>query len=190
MSADDKKKTSKTKKTEGKAATGKKVQPKKPKKSTVSKDKLLIEKLSTELKDIEDRHVRLKAEFDNFRRRKERDYLKALEYGGEDILLSLLPVLDDFDRLTDAFDKHDKDSLEAISNGLKLIRGKIDKILKEKSVVSFGEPGDMLDAELHDAMMVQNDPEKEDNEILAVYEKGYRFKDRVLRHARVIVNKK
>jgi len=62
--------------------------------------------------------------------------------------------------------------------------------LEEWKLVPFAEPGDTLDPELHDAMMVQSDPEKEENQILQVFEKGYQYKDRILRHAKVIVNKK
>jgi len=175
---------------EKKSKVKKKPAPKKSKKGTVSKDVILIEKLANELKSFEDKHIRLKAEFDNFRRRKEKDFLKLLEYDGEDIILSLLSVIDDFERLLDAFGKQKKGDLDSISHGLQMINDKLIKILKEKRVESFGEPGELLDADLHDAMMVQEDPKKEDNEILTIYEKGYRYKDKVLRHAKVIVNKK
>lgn len=189
MSADEKKKTQ-AKPAEKKTDSKKKKTEKKSKKATVSKDILLIEKLTGELKALEDKHIRLKAEFDNFRRRKEKDFLKLLEYDGEDVIVKLLSVIDDFDRLMDAFEKQGAENIDAISNGFKMIADKLNKILKDKNVEPFGQPGEILDAELHDAMMVQNDPEKEDNEILTVYEKGYQYKDKVLRHAKVIVNKK
>tara|TARA_Y100001949_G_scaffold23493_1_gene16895 strand:- start:1349 stop:1534 length:186 start_codon:yes stop_codon:yes gene_type:complete len=59
----------------------------------------------------------------------------------------------------------------------------------ELDIASFGEVGDLLDSELHDALMVRQEEEKNDNEIIEVFEKGYKYRDRVIRHAKVVVNK-
>lgn len=190
MSADEKKKKKTSSESKKKPTVKKKTAKKKPEKAKVSKDIILIEKLTDEIKSMEDKHIRLKAEFDNFRRRKSSEIVRLLEYDGADVITSLLPVVDDFDRLMEAFEKQGKDNMDAIGDGIKMIAEKLRKILKDKKVEPFGEPGEILDAELHDAMMVQNDPDKEDNEILTVYEKGYQYKDKVLRHAKVVVNKK
>ena len=63
-------------------------------------------------------------------------------------------------------------------------------ILENKKIEPFGSEGDVLDPELHDAMMTQSDKKKDDNIILSVFEKGYRYHDKVIRHAKVVVNKK
>jgi len=64
------------------------------------------------------------------------------------------------------------------------------EILENKKIEPFGSEGDVLDPELHDAMMTQSDKKKDDNIILSVFEKGYRYHDKVIRHAKVVVNKK
>ena len=70
-----------------------------------------------------------------------------------------------------------------------LIQSKVEKIFSELNVTSFGEAGDSLDSELHDALMVRQEEDKNDNEIIEVFEKGYLYRDRVIRHAKVVVNK-
>jgi len=66
---------------------------------------------------------------------------------------------------------------------------KIHKRFDALDVQPFTEPGDTLDSELHDAMMVRSEKDKNENEILEVFERGYRYKDKILRHAKVVVNK-
>ena len=74
--------------------------------------------------------------------------------------------------------------------GISILRTKIDRFLEAKNIEAFGEEGESLDPELHDAMLTQKDDKKEDNIVLSVFEKGYRYHDKVIRHAKVIVNKK
>ena len=78
----------------------------------------------------------------------------------------------------------------SIKEGAELVFNKFIKLLDDTQVKSFGEPGDLLDANLHDAMMTKSDKKKKDGEILEVFEKGYRYKEKVIRHAKVIVNKR
>ena len=75
------------------------------------------------------------------------------------------------------------------TEGMGLIQSKVEKTFLELDVASFGEVGDLLDSELHDALMVRQEEEKNDNEIIEVFEKGYKYRDRVIRHAKVVVNK-
>ena len=65
----------------------------------------------------------------------------------------------------------------------------VEKIFFDREVASFGEAGELLDSELHDALMVRQEKDKNDNEIIEVFEKGYKYRDRVIRHAKVVVNK-
>ena len=78
--------------------------------------------------------------------------------------------------------------MSKISEGIDLIINKINKQFEELGVVQFTEVGDVVDPELHDALMMRNEDGKEENTILEVFEKGYRYKDRVIRHAKVVVN--
>lgn len=139
--------------------------------------------------NLEEKYLRLKAEFENFRRRKEKEIVHLLEFEGQDIFRELLPIFDDFDRLIQAVNTTDRANDDSIKQGLELIQTKINKFLGNWKVESIGQPGDELDAELHDAMMVRSDPDHPDESILEVFEKGYKYKDRVIRHAKVVVNK-
>ena len=161
---------------------------KKPPVKKVDKQKEKFKVLTQEYANLEDRHLRLKAEFENYRKRKEKETVSLFEYKGEDIIKQLLPILDDFDRLLKSTKKSKKDNSDSLMEGIKLIQSKLDKLLQKNNVTPFGEPGDILDPELHDALMVKKKKGKKENEILEVFERGYRYKDRVIRHAKVIVN--
>ena len=109
--------------------------------------------------ELQDRHIRLKAEFDNFRRRKSEEISKLLQYDGENVIVGFLPI-------------------------------KIGKYFEKLNVEPFGEQGDKMDTDIHDAMLTQSDEKYDDDIILEVFERGYTYRDKVIRHAKVIVNKK
>ena len=169
---------------------GDKISPKKKtsKKSPTLKLKDQIKSLNGNLIEQKDKHLRLKAEFDNYRRRKEKDTINLLKYDGEDIIKSFLSVLDNLDRLEKALADNKKLNKEKIHEGIELILNNINKRFTELEVKPFGKSGDLVDHELHDALMMRSEKGKTENEILEVFEKGYRYKDRVIRHAKVVVN--
>ncbi len=149
-----------------------------------------IEELTLQISELEDKHVRLKAEFDNFRKRKEKEILNLYQYEGEEVIKKMISIVDDLDRMRDSVEHPEhKDSSESIQEGMELIQQKIHKLFVERNIVPFCEPGDILDSELHDALMVRNEDGKKENEILEVFEKGYKYKDKIIRHAKVVVNK-
>ena len=156
-----------------------------------SKNNSKLTKLIEKLAKSEDRHLRLAAEFDNFRRRKEKEVSQMLQYEGRGIFESLLPVVDDLDRLVDVFNEESEDkNNSSITEGINLIQTKMKNFLGEWNLSSYGSLGDILDSNIHDAIMVQKEKGKKEDEVLQVFQKGYRYKDKVLRHAKVIVNKK
>ena len=154
----------------------------------VDKNKLLIEKITIENKDLDDKLLRSKAEFENFRKRKEKEIIDMLKYEGKDVINSMISIVDDLERLYLAIDTNN-DSNKSLHEGISMIQTKIDKIFTEREIISFCEEGDILDSDLHDALMVKQEINKKDNEILEVFEKGYKYRDRVIRHAKVVVNK-
>ena len=154
----------------------------------MDKNKLLIEKLTTDNKELEDKILRSKAEFENFRKRKEKEIIDMIKYEGKDVIKSMISIVDDLERLYLAIDMNN-DSDQSLQEGVSMIQTKIDKIFLEREISSFCEEGDILDSDLHDALMVKNEKNKKDNEILEVFEKGYKYRDRVIRHAKVVVNK-
>jgi len=113
-----------------------------------------------------------------------------MEYEGENIFRAILPIIDDLDRMQANFSADAEKSEKVMQTGITMITNKFQKIITEYGVDAFDSIGEILDANLHDAMMVTQNADKEQNEILQEHEKGYKYKDRVLRHAKVIVNKK
>jgi len=137
--------------------------------------------------NVEEKQLRLKAEFENFRKRKEKEILDLIQYEGKDVIKAMISVVDDMERLYAVIEDND-DLDRSLKEGMELIQSKIEKIFSELNVTPFGEIGDLLDSELHDALMVRQEEDKNDNEIIEVFEKGYKYRDRVIRHAKVVVN--
>ena len=174
-------------------SSGKKIEQKKKKTPPPkgSKEKQKINDLNQQLVQNEDRHLRLIAEFDNYRRRKEKEITQMLQYEGKAIFEDLLPIIDDLDRLTEAFNNHkESDDGSSIKEGVQLIQAKMGKFLEDWKIEPYGTPGEILDLDVHDAIMTQKEKGKKEDEILQIFQKGYTYKDKVVRHAKVIVNKK
>ena len=152
----------------------------------VSKKKNDVKKVESELNSLKDKHIRLKAEFENFRRRKSEEISRLLQYEGETVIKGFLPILDDINRMMAI----DNTSEKSLKDGMALVDSKIQKFFENLEIVPFGDKGDLMDPEIHDAMLTQEDKKFEDGAILDVFEKGYRYRDKVVRHAKVIVNKK
>ena len=132
----------------------------------------IIEKLAKS----EDRHLRLAAEFDNYRRRKDKEVSQMLQYEGRGIFESLLPVIDDLDRLVDVFNEQGEDkNNSSITEGINLIQTKMKNFLEEWNLSSYGSSGDILDSNIHDAITVQKEKGKKEDEVLQVFQKGYRY---------------
>ena len=170
---------------------------KKPPKLTQKKSKKLspteklkntISELEISLNETSEKHLRLKAEFDNFRKRKDREIISLLNYEGEAVVKSFLSVFDDLERLKDASSNNNNEDSNKLTDGIVLIMNKIEKEFQKLDVKPFTNVGDVLDPELHDALMIRKEDGKNENEILEVFEKGYLYKDRVIRHAKVVVN--
>ena len=168
----------------------------KTKKQTANKKEPKSQKKSNntdtqnQLDQLQDKHIRLKAEFENFRKRKNKEISSLLQYDGEGVIKNVLPIIDDIERMVDSIEETDANNGESLIEGVNILKSKIDRFLEAKNIEPFGEEGEILDPELHDAMLTQSDKKKEDNTVLNVFEKGYRYHDKVIRHAKVVVNKK
>ena len=149
-----------------------------PKKRVTKKD------LENLIQSLEDKQLRLKAEFDNFRKRKESEISALLKYEGKHFILDFLSILDNINRGIDSY----KD--ENIQKALLLIKEDFLKKMSSKEIKEFGEVGEIFNPELHEALTTANLKEKEEDEIVEVYELGFKYKDLIIRHAKVVVNKK
>ena len=141
-------------------------------------------KLSTENDDAKDKHVRLLAEFDNYRRRTLSEKEKLINYDGERIIKSLLSSFDDLERtISDNYE----DS-KSILDGIEIIIKNIKKVLGDNEIENFSSIGERFNPELHEALM--SEPGEDENIILKEFEKGYKYKDKIIRHAKVVVSTK
>lgn len=146
--------------------------------------------IEEELNNVHDRHLRLRAEFDNYKKRSEREFSRLLKYEGKEVIISFLGIADDLQRMLDSDDVDGSTNVESLLEGVTLIRDKLLRKLKSLQVEPFDSEGVKFDPEIHDAMMTQTSEEHEDGIIIQEFEKGYRYKDKVIRHAKVIVNSK
>ena len=158
--------------------------------SEEQKEPSLEEKYETLLKEnaeLNDKLLRQYADFDNYRKRTIKEKQEAFDYGNAGLLSDLLDSLDNFDRTLDA--AKDTEAAKTIVDGIKMINSSLVSMLENKyNLSSYGQKGDEFNPDLHEAIgMTPGDVEKE--ELGEVYLKGYKLKDRVIRHAKVMVIK-
>ena len=138
--------------------------------------------------ELEARYMSLYAEYDNYRRRtqKEKDNLYADAIA--DVTKEFLTLIDNLDRATEGAKKSDENSLDKVIQGMELVGRQAQDTLKKIGVEEIpAERGTKFDPNLHDAMMHVDDEELGEQEIAMVFAKGYKYKDRVIRHAQVQV---
>ncbi len=144
------------------------------------------EKLKQEISQANDKYLRLYAEFDNFRRRTSKERTELLQTAGKEIIVSLLPVLDDFERAFKSIDQ--ATDVVAVKAGVELIYSKLNNILSQKGLKPMEAVGQPFDADLHEA--ITNIPAPADDmkgKVIDEMEKGYYLGDKVVRFAKVIV---
>ena len=149
------------------------------------------EALQEQLEETRDRLMRLAAEFENYKKRMERERSRLLKYAGENILRDLLATVDNIDRAVEqgsAAADDDSKKLAAMLEGLALTRKGLMATLERYGVEPLASVGQPFNADEHDAMVMEPDDEVPANYVLQEFARGYRFKDRVLRHARVVVS--
>ena len=155
------------------------------KNSEVEALKAEMEKLSTELAALKDSHLRTLAEYDNYRKRSQRE--KEATYGDAkaNTLKLILPAIDNLDRALE----NNADDVEVYRKGVEMTVTQLKEILKNMEVESFGQVGDEFDPNIHSAVMTVENDELSENTVAAVFEKGYKMGDRILRFATVQVTK-
>ncbi len=142
-----------------------------------------LEKQNAELKDSLLRKV---AEFENYKRRNENDQMNLLKYAAEPFIKSVLSVYDDFERSLSHID--DANSFESTKKGLQLVFDKFNKTLDAQGVKKIEAKGQPFDVHFHEALMQQPVEGVAPHTVIDVIEPGYLYKDKVIRHAKVIVS--
>ena len=144
------------------------------------------ERLQSELDKLKDTHLRLVAEYDNYRKRTLKEKSELIRSGGEKALIDLLPVVDDLDIALVNLDK--ATDLDALKEGIHLIYSKFVDYLSRQGVTAIETAGQPFDDELHEAIATFPAPEEAlKGKIIDCVKKGYRLHDKVLRHASVVV---
>ncbi|MDD5020104.1 MAG: nucleotide exchange factor GrpE [Candidatus Omnitrophica bacterium] len=136
-----------------------------------------------------DRLLRQQADFENFRKRLERDKQEFQKYAHEDLIVDFLGVLDDLERSVEAAEKGQENS-EAFLKGIEMILAHLYELLKKRGVAAIADKGKKFDPNQHEALVQTETPEYEDGEVIEEMQKGYKLNDRVIRTAKVRVAKR
>ena len=158
---------------------------KKKKKSRTKELEEKIHLLEKELDNWKEKTLRLSAELQNLRRRYDREMSNTVIYANQKLIESLIPVIDELELALKASDKNK--NFEAFRNGVEMIYRKLMQILEKEGVTPIQTEGKPFDYNLHEAVMTRKQKGVPPGTILEVVQKGYMYKDRVLRHAKVIV---
>ena len=145
-----------------------------------------ISKLEADKLELNDKFLRLYSEFDNFKKRNNKERLELISTASEKVIVQLLPVIDDFERAISANEK--TEDIAAIKSGFELIYNKILGVLKRFDVEEIQAKGLPFDTDFHEAVTnfpAQNEEDK--GKVIDVTEKGYKIKEKVIRYSKVVV---
>lgn len=143
-------------------------------------ESVLLDKLAA----LNDSHLRLMADFDNYKKKVLKERSELIKYGGEGIIKNLLPIIDDFERALAAMPEGE----DAVKDGVVLIHGKFLKFLQQSGVKEIATVGEVFDTDFHEAVtMFPATDESQKGKIIDCVQKGYTFHDKVIRYAKVVV---
>lgn len=150
------------------------------------KNEVLIQELGEKLLELNDKHLRLQAEFDNFRKRTMKEKAELIKSGGESVLINILPVVDDFERaLVSLKDVSDDD---AGKKGTQLIYNKFSEFLKQNNIKEIDAVNQDFNVDLHEAITKIPAPDESlKGKVVDVLQKGYLLNEKVIRFAKVVI---
>lgn len=158
--------------------------PKKEKKFGRKKDKA-VEKLEEKVKELEDMRVRQLAEFENFRKRSEKEKSQMFEVGAKSVIEKILPVMDNFERGLQGVPEEEKDA--PFVKGVEMVYKQMLTAFEEMGVKPIEAVGKEFDPNLHNAVMAVDDDSLESGTVAEEMQKGYMYKESVVRHSMVKV---
>jgi molecular chaperone GrpE len=152
----------------------------------------LINAIEEEKEEFKDKYLRALANYENLRKRAIQERQKSYELAHEELFRKILPILDDFKRAFESFNKSEKhkDDYKSFYEGIRLVRSNFENLLKIHNVEPFESLGEKFDPSKHEAIHVIEHNDQEEGKILEETECGYKIRDRVLRPAKVIVAKR
>lgn len=149
-------------------------------------EKTKEEELEEKLAELQDKYLRLSAEYDNYRKRTLREKMDLQEGAREDIFVNILPVVDDLERAMDSVQSA-KD-LEAVKLGMELIHTKFSNYLTQQGIKEIDALNKELNTDLHEAVTkIPVESKKKKGKVVDVIEKGYMLRDKVIRFAKVVI---
>jgi molecular chaperone GrpE len=143
-----------------------------------------LNELTEKLAELQDRYLRLSAEFDNYRKRTLKERYELIKTAGEDVIKDLLPVLDDFDRAMSVMSS--SDSIDAILEGTNLIYSKFKSILENRGLTEINPVGENFDPDIHEAIAKIKGTDEQTGKIIDVTQKGYSLNEKIIRHPKVV----
>lgn len=145
-----------------------------------------VEKLRKEKDELHDKYLRLYSEFENFRRRTNKEKLTLIDTANERLVLEILPVMDDFERAMESM--QNSSEVASVCEGVTLIFNKFKKTLTDAGVKEIECIGEAFDPEIHDAVTKIPAPKKKlKGKVVDQIQKGYKLKEKVIRHSKVVV---
>ncbi|MCC8187048.1 MAG: nucleotide exchange factor GrpE [Bacteroides sp.] len=145
-----------------------------------------LEKANQQVEEIQDKYLRLSAEFDNYRKRTIKEKAELILNGGEKALTSILPVVDDMERALATMEK--ATDVEAVKAGVELIYQKFLSVLAQNGVKKIDTKDQPLNTDFHEAVAIVAAPtEEQKGKILDTVQTGYTLNDKVIRHAKVVM---
>jgi molecular chaperone GrpE len=148
-----------------------------------------VEKLRQEVGEAKDKYIRLFAEFDNVRKRNERDRAELIKYAHEEVIIEMLGFYEDFERFVEAARKKPDDGA-ALLKGVEMTLKRMKDLFKKYDVKPIEALGKKFDPHFHEALMTAESEEHDDNTVVEVFQKGYMLGDRVARPAKVKVSRR
>ncbi|MHB8483630.1 MAG: nucleotide exchange factor GrpE [Nitrospiria bacterium] len=148
----------------------------------------LLERKEQEFKELNEKYLRLMADFENYKKRTSRDHLESMKYAQEPALREILPILDNLDRAL--FHSKESKDINKLNEGLQLIMKQSQEILAQLGVTPIPGRGEVFDPTKHQAISQVETDELEENRVVDEISKGYFFKDHVLRPSMVSVSRK
>lgn len=136
--------------------------------------------------ELNDKYLRIHAEFDNYRKRSNKEKLDIISTANAGVLKDLLPVIDDFERAM--VNNKDNDNIDSVKEGFSLIFNKFKHLLESKGLKAMQSSGQAFDVEIHEAIAnIPAQNKKEKGKVVDTVEKGYYLNDKVIRFAKVVV---
>lgn len=144
--------------------------------------------LQQQLDVSKEKYLRLYSDFENFRRRTAREKLELTKTAGKEIIVDLLPVIDDFDRAKKAYEEAETPDFDTLKDGFELIMNKLLKVLIKRDVKEMQAKGEPFDSDLHEAIaQIPASSEDMKGKVIDVIEKGYQIDEKVVRYAKVVI---